>query len=171
MGLMCLQIAKYHGAVFILAADPIRERAHLAANLGANEYLYEEIPSAAHKFNSYFDVVIEASGTQAALTLAGDIVVNHGRIIIIGYHQSNGGMRQINMKQWNYKAIDIVNGHIRNENEKFDAMNTAINLLREEKFSTKGLVSVFPLSEINEAFESLQKREQGLIKGVLKVRE
>jgi threonine dehydrogenase-like Zn-dependent dehydrogenase len=169
MGLTCLQLAKYHGAGFILAVDPIRARAELARALGADECVYAGIPSAEHRFESSFDAVIEASGTQAALTDAGALVANHGRILIVGYHQSAGGIRQIDMRQWNYKAVDVVSGHVRDRAKKLIAMRQGVRLLENKALTTETLVTPYPLSRIQEAFETIERRAGGIIKAVIKV--
>src|SRR5438034_847128 len=53
----------------------------------------------------------ECTGTQASLDLASDIVGEGGRLVIAGYHQD--GARQINMQQWNWLGIDVINAHER----------------------------------------------------------
>ena len=58
-------------------------------------------------------MVIEAAGVQSAVDLCTELVTQHGKIILVGYHQSNDGMRNVNMQQWNFKAIDVINGHVR----------------------------------------------------------
>jgi len=66
----------------------------------------------------------------------------HGRIVLIGYHQSHGGMRAVNMQQWNYKAIDVVNGHARRVDEKVAAMWQGIDLMQQGHLITVPLGSV-----------------------------
>jgi threonine dehydrogenase-like Zn-dependent dehydrogenase len=48
-------------------------------------------------------------------------------------------------------------------------MKEAMNLLDEKRIETKSLVYRFAFSRIDEAFESLQRRDHGIIKGVIKV--
>ena len=47
------------------------------------------------------------NGTQA---LAGELVRTHGVLSILGYHQ---GTRTVDLQAWNWKALDVVNGHVR----------------------------------------------------------
>jgi len=39
-----------------------------------------------------------------------EIVKEHGKLILVRYHQSAKGLSNINANLWNYKAIDVVNG-------------------------------------------------------------
>ena len=59
------------------------------------------------------DVVIETAGVQASLDLAGRVVRAHGVMSILAYHQD--GPRRVDMKAWNYKAIDVINAHARHQ--------------------------------------------------------
>jgi threonine dehydrogenase-like Zn-dependent dehydrogenase len=171
MGLTCLQLAKHHGTGYLLAVDPVRERAEIAKALGADECECGGVSSRKHEINNTFDIVIEASGTQAALRDAGDLVAHHGRLVIVGYHQSAGGHRQVNMRQWNYKAIDVVNGHVRSRDKKLVAMKEGVRLLDRKTVDTENLVTVYPLSRIQEAFESVERRDRGIIKAVVRADE
>src|SRR5262249_61469634 len=119
MGLGTLQLRKLRGPSRIVAID-IREEARAAAlSLGADEvYPPCEVPANARltQFRDWesdrgFDVVVEASGTQPGLTLAGELVRPHGVLSILGYHQR--GPRQVEVGMWNWKAIDVVNAHVR----------------------------------------------------------
>jgi threonine dehydrogenase-like Zn-dependent dehydrogenase len=168
MGLICLQIAKHQGAGFICALDPDASGLERSKELGAEVALS---PSVSHAQSILarlgdFDLVIEAAGTQSALDLCGDLVKEHGRILI-GYHQSEGGMRTVNMQQWNYKAIDVVNAHVRRPAEKAEAMRQGVDLMRKGHIVTEPLVTAYGFSEIEQAFRDLSPRKPGLMKAVL----
>lgn len=169
MGLVCLQIARYQGAGFICALDPYTSRLKTSEELGADVALNPSVNNAESILARYgeFDLVIEAAGTQSALDLCGDLVKVHGRIVLVGYHQSEGGMRTVNMQQWNFKAIDVVNGHVRRHEEKAEAMRQAMDLIREGHLSTAPLVTTYDLGEIEQAFRDLSSRKPGLVKAVL----
>jgi len=169
MGLVCLQIARYQGAGFLCALDPDASRLEMSQELGAGfvaDPSQGGAPSILHRFGE-FDLVIEAAGTQSALDLCGDLVKEHGRIVLVGYHQSEGGMRTVNMQQWNYKAIDVVNGHVRRHEEKAEAMRQGVDLMREGHLSTAPLVTTYALGDIEQAFSDLSSRKPGLLKAVL----
>ena len=164
MGLICLQLARYQGAKVICAIDPIVERREMAGELGAT---ITHHPEALEGQQQAFNVVIEAAGTQSALDLCGDLVAEHGRIILVGYHQSNGGLRTVNMQQWNYKAIDVVNGHVRKNDEKLEAMGLGMELLSQGYLTTQPLTTAYSLIHAEQAFQDLVGRKAGLFKVVL----
>ena len=58
-------------------------------------------------------VVIEATGAAAGLQLASDLVAIDGTLGILGYHQSGGGSRVIDMQGWNFRAMRVVSLHNR----------------------------------------------------------
>jgi threonine dehydrogenase-like Zn-dependent dehydrogenase len=114
-----------------------------------------------------FDVVIEAVGNQAALDLTWPLVRQHGRIVLIGYHQSNNGMRTVNVERWNFKSIDVINGHVRRDDEKLRAMQAGLDLMQAGRLKTASLVTAYPLDKINDAFRDIVARKEGLFKVAL----
>lgn len=58
-------------------------------------------------------VVIEATGAATGLNLASDLVGTDGTLGILGYHQSNGGVRTVDMQGWNFRALRVVSLHNR----------------------------------------------------------
>jgi threonine dehydrogenase-like Zn-dependent dehydrogenase len=169
MGLICLQLAKIQGAGFICALDPLLERQEMARRFGADSAYNPLTVSGADILQAHgeFDVVIEAAGVQSAVDLCTELVAQHGRIILIGYHQSNNGLRMINMEQWNYKAIDVVNGHVRRQDEKLRAMQQGMEMLAKGQLHTKPLVTTYGFSDIETAFADLSHGKPGLLKAVL----
>ena len=169
MGLICLQLAKHQGATTICAMDPVEHRREVAVTLGATATADPLKMSSAELLEEYgeFDVVIEAAGTQSALDACGDLVAQHGRIVLIGYHQSNNGQRTVDMKQWNFKAIDVVNGHVRREHEKLLAMQFAMEMMGNGVLTVEPLVKLYDLNDVSQAFKDLEDRKEGLFKAVL----
>jgi threonine dehydrogenase-like Zn-dependent dehydrogenase len=173
MGLMALQLARLQGAGFLAAVDPVDYRREMAGRLGADVTLNPEATSAADILEEYgeFDVVVEAVGSQAALDLCTPLARQHGRLILIGYHQSNGGRRTVDMQQWNFKGLEVVNAHVRLQDEKAEAMREGMELLREGKLITGPLVTTYSFDDIEKAFQELAKGKPGLFKGVLLMEE
>jgi threonine dehydrogenase-like Zn-dependent dehydrogenase len=168
MGLICLQLAKHLGAGFVAALDPIDYRQDMSRQFGADT-AFDPTTSAKEVVEQYgrFDLVIEAAGSQSALDLCGNLVREHGRILLVGYHQSNGGQRTVNMQQWNYKAIDVINGHVRRQDQKLEAMRQGIDLMRQGHLVTAPLVTTYDLAQVEQAFQDLTTGERGLFKAVL----
>jgi threonine dehydrogenase-like Zn-dependent dehydrogenase len=169
MGLVCLQLAHHQGAGFIAAIDPLADRRQMSQRFGADVTWDPTTTAAADMMGQggEFDVVIEAAGTQSAVDLCTDLVKQHGHIILVGYHQSNDGRRTVHMQQWNYKAIDVVNGHVRRQDEKLVAMEQAVELMRQGQLETQPLVTTYDLSDAEPAFQALAAVTPGLFKGVL----
>ena len=169
MGLLCLEAALLEGPSHVCAMDLLDWRLETAKEFGADETLNVEGMSGEdlQKRLGEFDVVIEAVGNQAALDMAWPIVRQHGRIILIGYHQTNSGMRAVNMERWNFKAIDVINGHVRRDDEKAEAMRRGIGLMAAGRLKMKPLVTEYDFGQINKAFEDLINRKEGLYKAAL----
>jgi threonine dehydrogenase-like Zn-dependent dehydrogenase len=169
MGLVCLQLARHQGAGFIAAIDPLADRRPMSQRFGADVTWDPAEATAANMMaqGGEFDVVIEAAGTQSAVDLCTELVKQHGRIILVGYHQSHNGQRTVNMQQWNFKAIDVVNGHVRRQDEKLEAMGQGVELIRQGHLDTRPLVSTYHLSDTELAFQALAAVTPGLFKGVL----
>jgi threonine dehydrogenase-like Zn-dependent dehydrogenase len=169
MGMGCLQMAKIQGAEEIIAIEPIKWRRDTAVELGATSTVdpsgktAEDILAELNEF----DVVIEAAGIPAAVDICTALVKQHGKIILVGYHQSNNGMRNVDMKTWNFKAIDVINGHVRRNDEKYDAMAYGMELVESGKLNIKPMVSSYAFDDIALAFKDLVDRKEGLYKAVL----
>lgn len=173
MGLICLQLAKVQGAGFSCCIDPVKFRREKSLELGADVSIDPVQIPADEILKRYgdFDIVIEAAGTQSAIDLCTDLIAKHGRIILVGYHQSNGGIRTVNMERWNYKAIDVVNGHVRQQNEKIKAMRQGMDLMRQGQLVTEPLVTLYKFINIEQAFRELTDGKDGLFKAVLIMKE
>ncbi len=170
MGLGCLQMAKIQGAERICAIEPLLWRRKVAQKLGATE-MYDPTDKTAEQILEdlgEFDIVIEAAGVAPVIDICTMLVKQHGKIVLVGYHQSNDGMRTVDMKTWNFKAIDVINGHVRREDEKLEAMRQGMELLRSGKLEMEPLVKFYDFADIKTAFKDLIERKEGLFKAVLK---
>jgi threonine dehydrogenase-like Zn-dependent dehydrogenase len=162
MGLGMLQLLQLRGPRRIVAVD-MREEARAAAlALGADEaYDPADLPTDARltAFRDWesdcgFDVVVEASGAQAALTLAGEMVRAHGILSILGYHQ--GGPRQVDVGMWNWKAIDVVNAHVRRRADLLESMRIGLELAAKGLIDLGALVTHrYALDEVDRAYADL----------------
>jgi threonine dehydrogenase-like Zn-dependent dehydrogenase len=176
MGLGMLQLLKLRGPSRIVAVDVREEARQHALELGADEvYHPAEVP------DEYFltrwedwdsdrglDVVVEASGTQPGLTLAGKLVRAHGVLSILGFHQ--GGDRLVDVEMWNWKAIDVVNAHVRRQEDLLQSMQIGLEL------EAKGLIDLgrlvthrFDLGQVDQAYAALRDKPEGFIKAVVRM--
>ncbi len=167
MGLICLQLAKIQGAGEIVAIDPVAYRRDMAIELGADRALHPDKAPIEDPETGAFEAVIEAAGVAPAIDLCTNLVTQHGTITLVGYHESNDGLRTVNMQLWNFKAIDVVNGHVRRHDEKMEAMKKGIQLLSEGKLITEPLVRLYDLENVDSAFADFAANKEGLFKAVL----
>jgi len=112
------------------------------------------------------DIVVEATGTQGGLTLATDLVRIRGRLIIYGYHQ--GGPRQVNVQQWNWKGLDVINAHERDHRVYVAGLKAGLDLAAQGKVCIGQMITHrFPLEQINEAFAFAHERPAGYVKATI----
>lgn len=174
MGLGLLQLLKLRGPREIIAIDPREDARALALELGADvAYHPNDVPEELFltSWNDWekplgVDVAIEASGTQPGLAMAGKMVKAHGVLSILGFHQ--GGQRHVDVEMWNWKAIDVVNAHVRRHADLMESMRIGMELIAANKFSFAPLVTHrFELAEIDQAFTTLLEKPQGFVKSIV----
>jgi threonine dehydrogenase-like Zn-dependent dehydrogenase len=110
MGLLALRYLTAIGhRVFVI--EPRNTAREFAREWGADTVVHpDEVPNSMRPAQP---IVIEATGTEAGLQLAGDLVGIDGALGVLGYHQSNGGNRIVDMQGWNFRAMRIVSLHNR----------------------------------------------------------
>lgn len=110
--------------------------------------------------------VIECTGKQWPLDLATDIIGEYGKLIIAGYHQD--GLRNINMQKWNWKAIDVINAHERDQRKYLSGMEKAIKAIQDKQLDPERLLThEFTFDQLPEAFKLLTECPEGYIKGYI----
>jgi NADPH2:quinone reductase len=112
------------------------------------------------------NVVIEAGGVQETLDIAGILTGTRGRLVVAGYHQD--GPRSVNMQEWNWRGIDVINAHERDQAIYMEGIRLAVEAVASKKIRLEGLVShFFPLEQIEKGFQTLEQRPEGFVKGVV----
>jgi threonine dehydrogenase-like Zn-dependent dehydrogenase len=110
--------------------------------------------------------VIEATGKQWPLDLAGELVSEGGRLIIAGYHQD--GPRQVNMQQWNWKGIDVINAHERDPAMYVHGIEEAIKAIDAGVIKPETLYTHrYPLSRLGEALDATRDHPDGFVKALV----
>ena len=172
MGLALLQLVALRGPREIIAVDIRPEALENALRLGADRALRPEEIDPGDKlveweqFGQGVDVALEVSGTQAGLTLAGEMVKAHGTLCIVGYHVD--GMRTIDVGQWNMKAMTVINSHERRNEYLTRCMKVGLGLIGSGKLDMASLVThTYPLEGVDDAFRAMREKPQGFIKGVI----
>lgn len=113
-----------------------------------------------------FERVIEVSGTQASLDLASAITSEHARLIIAGYHQE--GTRQVNMQQWNWRGLDVVNTHERAMDRYVTGVHRAIQAALEGRLDPFPLLThTLSLGSLDLGYRLMHERPDGFVKALL----
>jgi threonine dehydrogenase-like Zn-dependent dehydrogenase len=110
--------------------------------------------------------VVECTGTQAGLDMASRLVGIRGRLVVAGYHQE--GFRSVDMQEWNWKGIDVINAHERDPGRYVSGMHTAIDAIRRRLIDPWPLFThKVPLEGIDRAFRLMEERPDGFTKALL----
>ena len=172
LGLLLIQMVKACGAN-VIAISRRKTALKMAFETGSNHIVeMDDHQRIIEKVNSITggkgcDRVIEATGKSRPLDLAGELINTRGKLIIAGYHQD--GERCINVQQWNWKGIDVINAHERDPLIYIKGMNDAVKAIQEKVLNPFPFYThQFVLEDINSAFTLFQNREEGFLKGIIK---
>ena len=112
------------------------------------------------------DRVIEATGKQDPLHLAGKLTRVRGRLIIAGYHQD--GLREVNMQLWNWRGLDVINAHERNPRRYLQGMREAVTAVAEGRIDPTPLYTHdFSINQLEDAFCTITERPRGFMKALI----
>jgi threonine dehydrogenase-like Zn-dependent dehydrogenase len=122
MGLLALRYLTAIGhRVFTI--EPRATARELARFWGADTVVHpDEVPD---RMRLAQPIVIEATGAAAGLRLASDLVAIDGSLGILGYHQSDGGERVVDMQGWNFRAMRVISLHNRSTQKILTWMDRA----------------------------------------------
>jgi threonine dehydrogenase-like Zn-dependent dehydrogenase len=110
--------------------------------------------------------VIECVGKQWPLDLAGELIGFGGRLVIAGYHQD--GPRQINMQNWNWKGIDVVNAHERDPEVALQGVREAVQAVAQGNLDPSPLYTHrYRLDQLNEALTATRDKPDGFVKALV----
>jgi threonine dehydrogenase-like Zn-dependent dehydrogenase len=115
---------------------------------------------------AFCERVIEAVGKQWPLDLAGELTRERGRLIVAGYHQD--GPRQVNMWLWNWRGLDVVNAHERDQRVYVEGMREAIAAVASGRLDPRPLYTHrLPLERLGEALDATRDRPDGFLKALV----
>ena len=79
-----------------------------------------------------------------------------------------GGPRQINAGMWNWKAIEVVNAHVRRRADLMESKRIGLELSAHGLLALGTLVTHrYGLDEVDLAYGALEARPQGFLKAVV----
>lgn len=174
MGLGMVQLLKYKGVNNVIAVDVRQESRDNSLMFGADMAVHPDEVKDIYKVTDWdqmdrgVEVVIEASGSQKGLDLAGEMTAVHGILAITGYHQ--GGPRLVNMELWNWKAITVINAHERRDRVHIECQKEGLSLIEKGLFRMKPMIThEFALDELDKAFNVMKEKPAGFIKAVIRM--
>lgn len=110
--------------------------------------------------------VIECVGKQWPLDLAGELVGFGGKLVVAGYHQD--GPRQVNMQMWNWKGIDGINAHERDEQVQIQGLRDAVDAVASGRLDPRPLYTHrYPLARLGEALDATRDKPDGFVKALV----
>ena len=114
------------------------------------------------------DRVIEATGKQGPLDLAGELTRERGRLIIAGYHQD--GPRQVNLQLWNWRGLDVINAHERDPRVYAEGIQAAVEAVAKGELDPMPLLThQFPLRDLAAGLNAMKDRPNGFLKAFVTV--
>lgn len=112
------------------------------------------------------DCVIEAVGAQWPLDLAAELTRIRGRLVVAGYHQD--GPRQVNMQLWNWRGLDVINAHEREETVYIAGIHAAVAAVANGQLDLMPLYThKFSLAALGEALQMVATRPDGFFKALI----
>ncbi len=171
LGALLVQLAKHAGAK-VIAVSQRDFSLDIARECGADELVkmddhWKIIQKVSDLTNGKFcDRVIECTGKEWPLNLAGELTAERGMLIIAGFHQD--GMRQVNIQLWNWRGIDVINAHERDPKEYIKGIEAAVEAVEQGIINPDLLYThTYTLENIDKAFEQLTTRPDGFVKALI----
>ncbi|QMU31565.1 zinc-binding dehydrogenase [Adhaeribacter radiodurans] len=172
LGALLIQLAKNAGAK-VIALSQRDFSLKIAQDCGADEIVklddhWQIIEKVKNLTGGTFcPRVIECTGKEWPLNLAGELTAERGKLIIAGYHQD--GMRAVNVQLWNWRGLDVINAHERDPKIYLQGMHEAVDAVLSGRMNPQPLYThTFPFENIAEAFQVLQNRPDGFMKALIK---
>ena len=170
MGLLILQGLLTHPLSELVLLDINAERLDLARRLGADEthdLSQVDVADLSQQLKAReFDVVVDASGTQAGLDLASDIVKRGGTINLFGWIK--GQRASFDPSKWHMGGFTVVNSSP--SSRLRPTVPTAVELIHRGIFKLEPLVThVVGLEEYPSLMQRILAGDESYIKGVVRL--
>lgn len=171
LGALLIQLARHAGAR-VTAVARRRSASELARRCGAEHaFAIDDTADPVQQLRALtdergFDHVFEVTGHQEPLDLASQLVRVRGRLIIAGYHQD--GLRQVNLQQWNWNGIDVINAHERDPKRYLCGIAHAADAVTQGRLRPQPLYTHrYPLEKLADALEAARHRPEGFVKALV----
>lgn len=173
LGALLTQLATRAGAR-VLAISRRKFALELAHSLGAaetislgeKEAMIEQVRSLTN--GNFCPVVVEATGKQEPLHLAGELTGERGRLVVAGYHQD--GLREVNLQLWNWRGLDVINAHERDPQVYLRGMRDAVDAVADGRLDPAPLYTDrYPLEQLGDALNATRDRPDGFLKALIEL--
>ncbi|PIQ20091.1 MAG: L-iditol 2-dehydrogenase [Cytophagales bacterium CG18_big_fil_WC_8_21_14_2_50_42_9] len=172
LGALLIQLVKNAGAK-VIALSQRDFSLEIAQACGADEVIklddhYQIIEKVKALTDEKFcERVIECTGKEWPLNIAGELTAERGKLIIAGFHQD--GMRAVNVQLWNWRGLDVINAHERDPKIYLQGMQEALEAVETGRMNPQPLYThTYELENISAAFQALQNRPDGFMKALIK---
>jgi len=143
----------YDARVYVTSgSDEKIARAKKMGAIGGFNYKDEEWPKKATKEAGGFDIVIDGAGGEQ-FSMLPDIMMPGGRIVVFG--RTGGNIPDLPTRSVFWKQLSIFGSTMGTRDEFLSMID-----MMESRNIKPVIDSVYPLEEINEAFDRMNKKEQ-----------
>jgi 2-desacetyl-2-hydroxyethyl bacteriochlorophyllide A dehydrogenase len=173
MGLWCMQgLAGYLSN--IVAIDIDDSKLELAEKFGATHTINPKNKDVVENLSlitdgRMADFVIEGTGNPVVLNNSIDYLksTGRGRLVLMSSHEKTS--QNFDFRKLIEKSAALIAAHPSYSLNTNDDMRRAIDYINMGKFSMNGIITHrFTLENINAAFEALENKPEGYLKGVIK---
>jgi threonine dehydrogenase-like Zn-dependent dehydrogenase len=173
MGQWCIQGLSGNLLAGLIAVDIDDKKLEMASRFGATHTINSKRENVQQRLleitaGHMADFVIEGTGIPALLDAAQDWLrpTGRGRLILMSAYET--GPSSFDFRKAIAKSIDLHVPHPGHSLDQMDDMRRAIALVNRGTFRVKELVShEYKLSEITKAFEDLENKPAGFLKGIV----
>lgn len=173
MGMWCIQALAGHLLAGLIAVDIDDDKLELARAFGASHTINSRKENAAERIrqitNGHMaDFVIEGTGIPGLLDTAQDLLKagRGSRLILMSSH--HGPSREFDFRKAIDRGLEIIVAHPPYSVDERDDFRRAVLYINNGTFQNKALVThEYPLSQIQRAFEELDKKPEGFMKGIV----
>jgi threonine dehydrogenase-like Zn-dependent dehydrogenase len=163
MGLVMTRLLALSPTSCVCAVDPRADARAAAVGAGATQVFAPDDPALAR---DGFDLVIEATGIQPGLDLATSLTAEQGKLSILGYHQAIS--RTVDVQAWNWKALDVVNAHVRDRHRLADSTRAAMRLLAAGRLQIADMLTHrYTLEQADQALAAIENKPPGFVKAII----
>jgi threonine dehydrogenase-like Zn-dependent dehydrogenase len=173
MGLWCIQAIAGKYLNSLIAVDIDDNKLLLAKKYGATHTINPKKENVIERIleitdGAYADFVIEGTGIPENLNTGSKYLryTGRGRLVLMSSHESS--CKEFDFREAIDRSIQLIVAHDTYSINQWDDLRRALNRLNNGLFNVKDLVThEFALEEIQKAFETLENKPAGYLKGIV----